>query len=67
MSDWIMPVTTGACLILGWLFFIRGKMASRDDIEDLCKEVHDMNTRLGSVEGVISKLQFESVSRNQGN
>ncbi len=46
MSDWIMPVTTGACLILGWLLFIRGKMASREDIKDLSKEVHDMNTRL---------------------
>ena len=66
MSDWIMPVTTGACLILGWLFFIRGKMASRDDIKDLCKEVHDMNTRLGSVEGVICRLEFESVSRKPG-
>lgn len=67
MSDWIMPVTTGACLILGWLFFIRGKMATREDIKDLSKEVHDMNTGLGRVEGVISRLEFESVSRKPGN
>lgn len=66
MSDWIMPVTTGVCLILGWLFFIRGKMASRDDIKDLGKEVHDMNTRLGRVEGVINRLEFKLVSRNHG-
>ena len=67
MSDWFMPVTTWACLILGWLFFIRGKMASREDIKDLSKEVRDMNTRLGGVEGVISRLEFESVSRKPGN
>lgn len=67
MSDWIMPVTTGVCLIFGWLFFIRGKMASRDDIKDLCKEVHDMNTRLGRVEGVVTRLEFEHVSRSHDN
>lgn len=69
---WLAPLITicGAAivgiggLIAGWLFFVRGNMATRSDIQDINQTIHEMNTRLGNVEGKVSIHDLKLVERN---
>lgn len=51
-------------LVAGWLFFVRGNMASRNDVNSINQTIYDMNTRLGKVEGKVSIHDLRMVSRN---
>lgn len=71
-SEWLPPLITvvGAAfvgfagLVAGWLFFVRGNMATKNDINGINNTIHDMNTRLGNVEGKVSIHDLKLVERN---
>ena len=71
-SVWLPPLSAviGAAivgfagLVAGWLFFVRGNITTKNDINGINKTIYDMNTRLGNVEGKVSIHDLKLVERN---